>query len=197
MTQPPEHPAPDDANPDDLPFAQVVPDPTSPYRQGELIVAPSGAFLGDACIVCGGEGDGHLLTARLTSDPAWSKALGVLSILGAVISLAVTRRGKVVYCLCPRHRRSHRFWQRAVWISGAAALALILAVAYFASNARLNQDTIDITLYSAIAFFAIAAVLGVSLKLSKPLKATEIDAGTLRIKGASAAFLRTLPDRVR
>lgn len=183
--------------PDDIPFADVarLARPT-PAREGGFAVARAGEFLGEPCVLCGDAGTGQLFHARLAWRPPAAAILRFLSIVGVALALALTKRARVTYCLCPHHARRHRFWSRGAWVFGAVTFLSFAGLLYATSTLSFGDPPVITLAVLAAACIGCGGLTALAARIAQPLRAVLIEEdGVITIRGACSAFLSTLPGR--
>lgn len=152
------------------------------WREGKLVVVPVGNKLPPRCVKCNAPADLEKPRAFAWHHPGWYLFIPLNIILYAVIAMLVQKRAKVALGLCVAHRARRRKFT----LTAVALLLMAVVGVYFAAigeNPALGG-------MSLLAFLAalIVAIIG-----SRSLHPARISADEVRLKGASPAFLDSLP----
>ncbi len=159
------------------------------YRDGDILVVPTGCALPPNCMKCNAPiGDNYLKKTFRWHSP-WLYVLVFFGlILYMIVALIVQKKSKIEIPLCSKHRS----WRTKMHITGA-----ILLVAWIPALLILNGLNVDAgttaLLCIGIAFsgFVVLGIVGMSIA---PIY---IDEMRTEIKGASEEFLSSLPMKGR
>ena len=150
------------------------------YREGDVLVVPSGATLPARCVQCNTPVEDHQEHRKLWWAPPWIFALVLISWLIMLIVYFVVRKGgDVTYSLCPEHLQK-RTQGRYIVLGSVGAMILFL-VAGVAADSPL-----------AAIFGFLLGIIGliVGVVRSQVLKPMKIDKTHLRLK-VGDAFLQS------
>jgi hypothetical protein len=151
------------------------------FRDGKTLVASHGAHFPDRCVKCNAPSDGYRLKRKLTWHPAaWYAVILVNLLVYAVVAMVVRKTSELHVGLCDTHRRRRR------WFIG---LGLGLPLLGFTGCSMAIEDPSGI--WIGILGFVVGMVLLVLG--TNVLTAERIDERFARIRGASPAFLASLP----
>ena len=149
------------------------------WRDGKRIVMDRNAVLPDRCIKCNEPANGFRRSENLTYVPTSQQLmLGVWSYVDA-------KRAPVEIGLCERHRAS-RPWTAAL-VSAAAVAFSILEVT------QLRPSNVMLPILAAIAFIGGCIGLIYAFYPRGLVRATDMTASHLWLKGAGERFLASLP----
>ena len=175
----------------EAPLARVVDPSEVPevWRDGKLLVVPSGAALPWRCVKCNSPEVGLPKKQKLTWHSPWI-FLGLLGgiVPFAVLALIFRKRATVQVCLCDHHRQRRR---HGVWIG---VVGLIFAIGLFVYGMRLPpQDSSVEVIYGASVVLGVTS-LAFGVIRSQLLTAKRISKEFAWLKGCSPEFLDSLPD---
>ena len=109
-------------------------DSTRVWRNGKTLVMYRDAELADVCVHCGNPAEGLRIRRRLVWTNPWWYLLIIplfigIRLLAFVAAAIVSKRAKVEFGICAKHRSSRRlhFWA-ALILMGVAIVCLIAAI---------------------------------------------------------------------
>ena len=160
-----------------------------PYREGDILVVPTGCTLPPKCMKCNAPVDGAFLKKTFRWHTPWLYVLVFFGlILYMIVALIVQKKSRMEIPLCPKHRS----WRTRMHIVGS-----ILLVAWIPALLLLNGLDVDgattALLCVGIAFAGLV-VLGIVGMSIAPIY---IDEMHTELKGASEEFLDSLPMKGR
>jgi hypothetical protein len=163
------------------------------WRDGDLLVVRDKTSLPDRCVKCNDSSDVRRLKRRMSWHSPMLYLLILLNlILYAIVAIAVQKKGRVEFALCPQHLRQRRIAIAVGWF-GALAFVAMLVIAFSADPRR--RPLMDTTGFWILGAFAVLATsLIFAIIRSQPLKATRIGNGVLWLKGAGLPFLNSIDE---
>lgn len=165
-------------------FVSLTTAATTPYREGNLLVIPTGSSLPANCVKCGAPTADKLSRTFRWHTP-WLYLLIVVGVIFyLIVALVVQKKARVDVPLCSVHRawRKHMNWTGAILLLGVLPVSLVLeALGVYGGWIALT------CVGMAFGGLAVLAIVGSSLA------ATYIDENVAKIRGASEEFLSTLP----
>lgn len=166
-------------------FAPGLANPGSAYRDGKILVVPTGASLPPMCVKCGQPVSGQYLNKNFSWHPSWVYLLILIGLLFYIILALVLRKtARVAIPFCHEHR------SRRTNMYIIATVLLIAWIPEWIVLAYLNVDGGWIALATVGMILAGLVVLAVAGSQFAPVF---IDASCARFKGAEEPFLMTLP----
>jgi drug/metabolite transporter superfamily protein YnfA len=177
-TPPPLHPAP---TPPPLPGA-VTP---QLWRQGNILLVPSGLPLPDVCVKCAGPTDARRRVVKLLWHEQWIYLLILVAVIVyAVVATILNKKTtlNIGYCArCAARRRNHLLIGWLIVLAGVGAIVLAIAL--------------DNGAYAAFGGLGILVGLIWAIVATPILKPTRIDDwGNAWVKGVHPDFLAQVPE---
>jgi len=155
------------------------------WREGHVVVVPQPARFPCRCVRCNTPTEGPAKPKVVYwHHPALYLLLLLNIIIYAIVALIVRKSGTIDPGLCPQHRKARTLWIAAGW--GGALLGIGVAITGLAG------DSCGLGIAGALLF--LGAII-TSLIQARVLYPVRIDPETIRLKGAGAAFLASLPER--
>jgi len=159
------------------------------YRDGDILVVPTGCTLPPNCIKCNTAVDGKFLKKTFRWHTPWLYALVFFGlILYIIVSLIVQKKSRIEIPLCPKHRS----WRTKMHIIGSSLLVAWIPVLLLLNSLDVDGGTTAL-MCIAIAFsgFVVLGIVGMSIA---PIY---IDEMRTELKGAGEEFLSSLPMKTR
>jgi len=165
-------------------FATGIGSTATAYRDGRILVVPSGASLPAICVKCG-ERSGKPLTKTFRWHSRWLYLLILPGLLFYVIvALVVQRKARIDVPFCA----SHRSWRSRMNIAGAVLLTGSLPTSFLLASLEVNGGVVAlIAVAMAFSGLVVLAVVGSSFN------PVFIDETCAKFKGANEKFLSLLP----
>jgi len=174
------------ANPDNSQFccncgSQLVPSYVT--RDGNLIVAPSGATFPLRCVKCGKPGD-QPKEYKFGWQPLWVYAFLPMLLVFIIVAVIQTRSIRVSFTLCKRHKRVFAQLRILGWAALICGPTLTtLASIEWGDNA------------AALIWLGILMGLGgLASLLIKPIRPARVESTYGNFKGAGPGFLAIIPE---
>lgn len=154
------------------------------YRDGKLLVVPTGQALPQRCIKCN---EPAILDKPRTfswHSPGWYVLLFVAIIVYIIAAVIVRKKVRLAVGLCAAHRQRRRtFLLTALGLFVFGCLCILGAI----------QFEFELLGWTAVLVFVVALV--VALYASGTLSPARIDDAEARFRGCGEAFLTSLPER--
>ncbi|XAL98579.1 hypothetical protein OT109_13440 [Phycisphaeraceae bacterium D3-23] len=155
------------------------------FRAGPQVVLVQGGNLPGRCVKCNLPGHGKPLHKTMYwHDPTWYLLILAGILIYAIVAICIRKKVNLDIALCQQHKK-----HRMVWIT-VMTLSLIIGVFLAIVGAVMESAPIGILGGLVFLFGLVAAVVA----SSGALRPTFIDDRVARLKGASEAFLSSLPD---
>lgn len=153
------------------------------WRDGNAVVLPNGGDLPPRCVKCNAPAETPVKARTYYwHHPALYLIALVALLIYAIVALIVRKKTTVHPGLCEEHRRK-RTWGLALgWLGGLGGPVLMIA--------STDLDSCGLGLFGLGLFFV--GLVG-GLVLARILYPERIDERCVRLKGAGAAFLDSLP----
>lgn len=166
-------------------FATGIGSTATVYRDGNILVVPSGCCLPATCVKCGTPVSGKLLTKNFRWHSSWLYLLILPGLLFYVIAaLAVQKKARIDVPFC----EAHRSWRTRMNVAGAVLLCGSVPVSFLLASLDISGGV--------VALFAVAMALSglvVLATVGSSLAPVYIDERCARLKGAGEQFLSSIP----
>jgi hypothetical protein len=162
--------------------SQLVPSHVT--RDGNLIVAPSGANFPLRCVKCGKPTVGRPKEYKFAWQPLWVWVFLPILLVFIIVAVIQTRSIRVSFSLCERHKRAYRQLRICGWAAliGGPTLTTLAGIEWGDNGAVLIWLGILIGLG------------GLASLLLKPIRPTRIEPTYGNFKGAGPGFLAVIPE---
>jgi hypothetical protein len=166
-------------------FATGIGNTATAYRDGKILVVPSGCSLPAMCVKCGTPVSGKLLTKTFRWHSPWLYLLILPGVLFYVIvAHVVQKEARINIPFC----EVHRSWRTRMNIAGAVLLIGSVPASLLLASLDIGGGVVALT---AVAMaFSGAVVLAI---VGSSLAPVYIDETCARLKGAGEQFLSSLP----
>lgn len=160
---------------------------SSAYREGKILVVPSGSVLPAKCVKCGAPSETHL-TKTFHWHSSWVYLLILLGLIFYVIvALAVQRKARIEVPFC----QAHRYWRTRMNIAGAVLLVGSVPASILLAALDVNGGVV--ALIAGLIAFSGLIVLAIVGSSFSPVY---IDGSCAKFKGAGEGFLSVLPSEL-
>ncbi|MCC7011542.1 MAG: hypothetical protein IT454_03180 [Planctomycetes bacterium] len=168
----------------ELPAAAGSADSSNLFTDGVHVFAELGACFPSRCVLCNAPAELTLRRRFSWHSPWWALTIlaGVLTYL--IVALVVRKSMLLELGLCAAHARRRRRVILGCWILPVAAVGAC----------ALSSESVAFAFGSLAAVLALAALM-IGQRFANVLTPVRIDAAGARLRGASPAFLATLPHR--
>lgn len=155
------------------------------YRDGNILVVPTGCALPATCVKCGESASVRFLAKTFRWHSSWLYLLILPGLIFYAIAVLITQkkaRIEVPFC------EVHRTWRKRMYIAGTALLVGFVPVSLLLASLELSGGWVALTAIAmAFAGLVVLAIVGSSLT------PVYIDEARAELKGAGEQFLSSLP----
>jgi hypothetical protein len=155
------------------------------YRDGKILVVPSGSSLPATCVKCGAPASGKPLTKTFSWHSAGYYFLIFLGlIVYVIVALVVQKKVRIDVPFC----EAHRSWRTRMNVAGAVLLIGSVPLSFLLMSLEVNGGVVAlIAVAMAFSGLVVLAIVGSSFT------PVYIDATCAKFKGAGEPFLSLLP----
>jgi hypothetical protein len=157
----------------------------TPFRQGKILVVPSGSHLPELCVKCGAPASGKPLTKTFSWHSAGYYFLIFIGlIVYVIVALVVQKKARIDVPFC----EAHRSWRTRMNIAGAVLLIGTVPASFLLASLDLSGGMVAlIAVGMAFSGLVVLAIVGSSFS------PVYIDETCAKFKGAGEQFLSALP----
>jgi hypothetical protein len=168
-------------------FTSGIGNIATPYRDGKILVVPSGCSLPATCVKCGSPVSGKLLAKTFRWHSAgWYFLIFLGLIFYVIAALIVQKKVRIDVPLCD----AHRSWRTGMNIAGAVLLVGLIPLSFLLMFANVNGGVVALlAIAMVLAGLVVFAIVGSSFT------SISIDESCAKFRGAGEQFLSSLPDR--
>jgi hypothetical protein len=157
----------------------------SVWRSARQIVMRKEAPLPDACVRCNAPANGFRLKRKLYwHSPCFYLLILVSLLIYVIVAICVRKKATIHIGLCERHRK------RRLWFIAGSWLALLCGIAMIIGGASANAS--GGLILTGVILAVVSALVGI-IK-GAVVSAAKIDQEFVWVKGATPAFLASLPE---
>lgn len=166
-------------------FASGIGSRAIAYREGRILVVPSGSSLPATCVKCGAPISGKSLTKTFHWHSPWLYLLILPGLLFYVIAaLVVQKKVRIDVPFCD----AHRSWRTRMNIAGAVLLLGSVPTSFLLASLELDGGVVAlIAVAMVLSGLVVLAIVGSSFT------PVYIDETCAKFKGAGEQFLLLLP----
>ncbi len=152
------------------------------WRDGDTIVAHSGATLPYCCVKCGGAAVGPSKMKKFWWHHPGLFALAFSPVIYAIVALCIRKQGSASFALCAAHRRSKR--------NGVLGACTLMGLSLIPFGVAIVDDW---SVGAAVGLLLLVSGLIWLVIATKTLRPRKIEGQFLYLKGAGETFLMNLP----
>lgn len=154
------------------------------YRDGKLLVVPTGQALPERCIKCNAPAILDKPRTFSWHSPGWYVLLFVAILVYIIAAVIVRKKVKLAVGLCAAHRQRRRtFLLTALGLLVFGCLSIFVAIQF------------EFELLGWLAVPVLLVALIVALYASSTLSPARIEDAEARFRGCGEVFLNSLPER--